>query len=183
MKFKASPLGRMALLPLLLLSCTADDSRYTTDYTCAFAFDTKLHVTSMLTRALDNPGMFVAVDVAKERGVFKLSMEQNNGTDRETVYLTTEEENRRIGNVGANSGLIVGCTSFNGPAAFDRQCPECLASHTTRSFPLAWADNGRAVTCATCKRVYQLNYNGSAGDGKRLIEYRVRYDDTLLVVN
>lgn len=182
MRHKGLSLGRM-LLPLLLLSCTADDERYTTEYTCAFSFDTKTHITSMLTRALGNPGMFVAVDVTKEKGIFKLSMQQNNGTDSETVYLTTEEENRRIGNVGASNSLIIGCTNFNGLAAFDRQCPNCLSNHTTRNFPLTWADNGQAVTCATCKRVYQLNYSGSANEGKRLIEYRVRYDGTLLVVN
>ena len=128
------------------------------------------------------PGMFVIVDVKREKGIHILSIRPNNTNPVETTYLTTEEENRAIGNVGADGLLIIGCTTFNGLAAYDGQCPSCLANSTSRQFPLSFEAHGQAVSCSTCHRRYELNYSGTSSDGTRLIEYRVWIEGAFLRV-
>lgn len=170
------------MLACMFPSCTADDGRYSTSYPCAFSFNTQLHVTSILTRCLDNPGVFVKVDVRRDKGIYVLDLASNNGKETESVPLTTEDENRRIGSVGAGNSLIIGCTNFNGMAAFDAQCPNCLVNYTGSSYPLTWVAGGQAVVCGKCGVSYELNYGGRPSSGERLIEYRIRYDGVRLTV-
>ena len=172
-----------AILSMIaLLGCSSSEERYSSNYVCAFSFNTALHATSELTRTLTNPGMFVIVDVKREKGIHRLSIRPNNTNPVETTYLTTEEENRAIGNVGADGLLIIGCTTFNGLAAYDGQCPYCLANSTSRQFPLSFEAHGQAVSCSTCHRRYELNYSGTSSDGTRLIEYRVWIEGAFLRV-
>lgn len=175
-------LAPIASMMFLQTSCDDGSERYSTEYRCQFVFNTNTHITSILTRTLDNPGSFALVKMRTEKGIKVLDIQSNNGKDKETIYMTTVEENQMTGSLGANNSIIVGCTNFNGMAAFDGQCPNCLANYTSQNFPLTWCENGQKVSCAKCGKIYELHYEGRTDEGKRLIEYRVRYDGNRLTV-
>lgn len=168
---------------LLAASCSDTEEQYTTEYTCYFTFSTQLHPTSLLTRVLDNPGSYVRVDVKLVSGAHRLYIYSNNGKDEEEVAVTTDKENYLIGTVGANSSIMVGCSTFNGAKAYDSQCPNCLSDYTGSSYPLTWTANGQAVECAKCGRTYELNYDGRTDNGKALLQYKVSYDGSTLSVH
>lgn len=181
MRRKAFLLSSMALA---LAACTADEvqHRYSTDYPCSFGFYTSLHPTSLIKVALDNPSTYVFVDVKTEKqqsnayNLNKLTVSLYGGST-ETITLTTDKENARIGQVGANQSLIIGTSAFDGWRAYDRMCPYCLDHNTGTNFPLTWGSNGASVACNRCQRTYELNY-GNSTDGIRLKEYHIRYDGT-----
>ena len=122
---------------ILLTSCSTDGNRYSTAYPCNFTFYASYHQTSILARVLDNPGLFVWIEVKKKAGVNHLYVHPNNGDIQEDIALTTEIENNRLNydNMGANGQLIVGCTPFGEWRAYDRQCPFCLDNTSTTSHP------------------------------------------------
>lgn len=163
------------------VACDNSEERFSSKYPCAFTFNTTLHPASALTRSLDNPTMYVRVDVKRENGIHVLYVYPNSG-ENERIMLSTDDENYRIGQVGANNSIIVGCSTFNGLKAYDAQCPNCLDQFSSNNFPLAFANNGQAVTCKKCSRTYQLNSEGITDNGLRLLEYRVRYDGQRLTV-
>lgn len=167
----------MAIIAALsLTACEKAEEQYSSTYPCVFTFYTQYHPTSLLTLALDNPGSYAMVKVSLMQGVHRLAISSNNGQDTENVTISTDRENYQIGNVGADNCIIVGCSTFNGLRAYDGQCPNCLSDYTNNSFPLTWANNGQAVECARCGRVYELNYDGRPDTGgKALLQYRVTY--------
>ena len=167
---------KVLLLSAVLVSCTDSDERFTRKYPCKFKFDMALHPTSALTRCLDNPTMFVRVDVKRENGVFVFYVYPNSGKDNERIMLGTDKENYLVGQVGANNSIIVGASTFNGHKAYDAQCPNCLDMYSGSSFPLAFSQNGQTVSCKNCSRTYQLNTDGITDNGLRLLEYRVRVE-------
>lgn len=167
---------------MAFVACDSGEERYSMDYPCLFTFNTQLHITSALTRCLDNPGSFVRVDVKKELGVFNLFIYSNNGKEQEKITLATDKENYQMGQVGANNSIIIGCSNFNGLKAYDAQCPNCLDAYTGINYPLSFSSNGQTVSCSKCERIYQLNTEGITDNGLRLIEYRPRYDGRMLVV-
>ena len=167
---------------IALCACDKAENRFSTEYTCNFVFYTKYHNTSILTRVLDTPGLFVYVEVQGRQGISHVLVYPNNGDAMEDIPLTTEIENRyNYDNIGANRSIIIGCTTTSEWRAYDRQCPYCLDTYSGTSFPLSWTDNGQAVYCKNCKRTYNLTY-GASTDGHRLIEYRVRYNGEMLTV-
>lgn len=179
------------VLPVLLAvaslcSCDKAEETYGSNYPCAFSFDTRLHPTSLLTRVMDNPGSFVRVDVRKTQGINRLSISSNNGIDTEDLPITTDRENYRIGNVGAANSIIVGCSVFNGPCAYDSQCPNCIVTGDISgvSILLAWTRGGQAVTCGKCKRSYELNYDGRPTEtvGRPLMRYKIGYNGVEMTV-
>ncbi|MGN1263484.1 MAG: hypothetical protein ACI4TW_05555 [Prevotella sp.] len=167
----------------ILSSCSKDEEQYTKEYICQFSFSTQLHPTSLLTLALANPASYVKVDVKTVSGTRRLDISSNNGKDTESITVSTDKENYMIGTVGANSSIIVGCSTFNGLKAYDSQCPNCLNDYTGNSYPLTWTSNGQAVECGKCGRKYELNYEGSTDNGKMLLQYKVDYNGTLLSVH
>lgn len=169
---------------LTTTACTSDGYRYSTEYPCNFTFYANYHLTSMLSRVLDNPGLFVWVEVQKKSGVNHLLVHPNNGDGDEDIALTTEIENNRIyyDNMGANGQLIIGCTTFGEGRTYDRQCPFCLDNTSTLSHPLTWTSNGQSVVCGKCKREYSLT-TGISNDGERLKEYRVQFNGSILQVH
>ncbi|MDD5896098.1 MAG: hypothetical protein PUC79_07440 [Prevotellaceae bacterium] len=181
-------LGRWAASVLAMVTaltaCTSDGYRYSTDYPCNFTFYVSYHQTSVLARVLDNPGLYVWVEVQKKLGVNHLMVHPNNGDADEDIALTTEIENNRLDYdmMGANGQLIVGCSPFGEWKAYDRQCPYCLDNTTTRNHPLAWTNNGQAVKCSRCSRVYNLS-SGISDDGERLKEYRVQTNGTVIQIH
>ena len=167
---------------VLSASCSDDvQEQYSDEYRCYFTFDTQLHPTSMLTLAVDNPGSFVMVSASLVSGRTVLDISNWSGT-AEQVPINTDKENYLIGSMGANSSIIVGCSTFNGMRAYDAQCPNCLHDYSGRSFPLSWTANGQALTCAKCSRRYELNYEGRADSGRALLQYRVERNGVSLVV-
>lgn len=176
----------MLLTATAVTSCSEAEERYSTEYVCNFTFSTQLRPTSILARIWTNPGMFVRVEVTKKSGIHHVLLYPNTGEAMEDIAMTTAIDNDRVDydHIGANGSIIVGCTVTNEWRGYDAQCPYCLGTHSTTSFPLSWADNGQAVTCGSaggCGRKYNLNY-GASTDGYRLIEYRVRYDGNVVTV-
>ena len=169
---------------LTLMACTSDGYRYSTEYPCNFTFYANYHPASLLSRVIDNPGLFVWVEVQRKSGVNHLYVHPNNGDGDEDIALTTEIENNRLyyDDMGANGQLIIGCTTFGEGRAYDRQCPYCLENTSTLSHPLVFTGNGQSVTCGKCKREYSLT-TGISNDGERLKEYRVQYIGAMLKVH
>ena len=169
---------------ILLTSCSTDGNRYSTAYPCNFTFYASYHQTSILARVLDNPGLFVWIEVKKKAGVNHLYVHPNNGDIQEDIALTTEIENNRLNydNMGANGQLIVGCTPFGEWRAYDRQCPFCLDNTSTTSHPLAWTANGQSVSCSRCQRTFNLT-SGISNDGERLKEYRIQTNGTMIQIH
>ncbi len=174
----------LSSLLVLTLSCTSDGYRYSTDYPCNFRFYTNYHPTSILTRVLDNPGLYVWIEVQKRQGVNHLMVYPSNGDSNEDIALTTEIENNRVyyDDMGANGQLIVGCTPFGEWRAYDRQCPYCLDNTSSLSHPLTWTSNSQSVECNDCHRVYNLS-SGISDDGKRLKEYRIQTNGTVIQIH
>lgn len=165
-----------------LSSCDDGVSRYTNEYECTFVFYTYLHSTSILTRVLDNPGLYVRVEITKSLGIYHILVYPNDGSDEEDIALTTALENELdYDNVGANQSIIIGCSTSLENLAYDAQCPYCLETYTGTSYPLSFSGNGQSVTCANCDRSYTLSY-GASDDGYRLLEYKVSVGSTTLVV-
>ena len=54
---------------LTLMACTSDGYRYSTEYPCNFTFYANYHPASLLSRVIDNPGLFVWVEVQRKSGV------------------------------------------------------------------------------------------------------------------
>ncbi len=168
---------------VFLSSCDEGEPRFSTTYPCQFIFHGNYHPGSALLRTMDNPGLFAIVSSHESQGRTILTVSLNDGATEETIPLNTEIENKHnYKAMGANRSLIIGCSAFDGLKAYDRQCRYCLDNSSSTNFPLSWADKGRAVECAKCKRVYVLN-TGASNDGQRLLEYAVRFDGQILTVN
>ena len=79
-------LGRCAASVLAIVTaltaCTSDGYRYSTDYPCNFTFYVSYHQTSVLARVLDNPGLYVWVEVQKKLGVNHLMVHPTMGSSR-----------------------------------------------------------------------------------------------------
>ena len=182
MRIRLLTMTLAAAAALLFAACNKAEDRYSTAYACNFVFRADYHPTSILTRVLDNPGLFARVTVQKKSGIYHITVVPNSGDAQEDIPLTTEIENRyNYDNIGANKSLIIGCTTTSEWRAYDSQCPYCMENYAGVNFPLSWADNGQAVTCARCSRKYNLTY-GASTDGHRLLEYVVRFAGGVLTV-
>lgn len=164
----------LIVCPILLSACDTE-SQYSTKYRCNFYFDTAKHPTSILTRSLGNPGMWVFVSVQLKQGVNHVIVSPNNEEPTEDIAMTTEIENNRINynNLGAGNGIIVGSTNFNGIRAYDRMCPHCLDK--SKNSALEWHETSQQVICKTCKLIYMLETGNCTTESLRLLEYKVAY--------
>lgn len=174
--------GAGILWSLLLSGCEAEDL-YSTRYPCRFIFNTQLHSTSKICTALTSYDEFVYVTVSASNGIYQVkATDRKNQT--ETTKLTTAKETYAYSSgiyLGANNGFILGLTNFNGPVAWDRQCPNCIDTYGNTDFPLSWSDtNVFEVKCAKCGRSYSLETGAitSGGKGEALMRYRVSYGGT-----
>ena len=174
---------------LLLCSCDAENS-ISTQYLCQFIFRTQYHLDCSIVTALSGAGTYTMVSAKKVNGVWNIYSTLNDGKNHtETIILSTAKENyANYSHMGAGNnttdatknGFILGTTNFNGYAAWDRQCPNCILQYGGTNYPLEWTDNRQSVVCNKCKRVYNLE-NGtitSGGQGKNdkaLMRYRVVY--------
>lgn len=181
--------GMAGIAMLLLCSCDAENS-ISTQYLCQFIFRTQYHLDCSIVTALSGAGTYTMISARKVNGVWNIYSTLNDGKNHtETIILSTAKENyANYSHMGAGNnttdatknGFILGTTNFNGYAAWDRQCPNCIQQYGGTNYPLEWTGNRQSVVCNKCKRVYNLE-NGtitSGGQGKNdkaLMRYRVVY--------
>lgn len=171
-----------------MVSCSEDNvtSEYSTRYHCYFRFNTSWHNACPLNSCLNrvSPGLFCMVNLKMQNDVKHLKVTLYGG-QTDDVALTTEEERRVQCTLGADNGLIIGCSTLNNGDlyAFDAQCPNCLK--TSKYVTLKWYDKSSWVKCDACKRSYDLNNSGFVVEGEsgdKLLRYRSSYDGTYLLV-
>ena len=173
----------VSFLILLLSSCDAEYP-FSQLYPCYFALKYQTHPTSLAFAAVQSPGMHVSVTVSGDgrttaRHVYVTS---NDGkTPREDNIIRTDEENYRTFQLGRSNsvGLVVGCTNFSGPMAYDRSCPNCTSLQA-----LNFTRNGQQVGCDKCGRTYDLETGGivEGERGESLMRYECRFDGAWLTV-
>ena len=143
-----------------------------------------LHQTSLAFAAVKSVGMYVSITTKGDgrtavRHVYVTSNEK--GAPTEDIIIRSDDENYRVFQLGRSNetGLIVGCTNFNGPVAYDRSCPNCESLQ-----PLTFTGNRQQVACSACKRTYMLDtgaiISGASGDPLQL--YKCQFDGVWLTV-
>lgn len=186
MKISRLTILLLAVVSLMLTSCKESDDMISRRYPCRFHFYQQMHPTSIIWAAYRSPGtyVFVYTQVETSKGVsyrYVYVQSCDASTPLERNRIETQIESNVPYMLGASNevGLIIGCTNFNGPVAYDRCCPNC-----TGIYPLAWAENKQRVTCPSCKRVYDLETGAisSGGEGDALMRYLISSDDVRLNV-
>ncbi len=181
-----------AMLLLCLYSLTACDaeSRISTRYPCQFIFRTNYHPGTSIETALNNMGTYTMISAQKMNGAWNIYSTPNDGKNHtETIILSTAKENyANYSYLGAGkdpkdakkNGFILGLSNFNGPVAWDRQCPNCITQYGGTNYPLEWTGNRQSVICNKCQRTYSLE-NGIITTGRQgkndepLMQYQVTY--------
>ena len=165
---------------IALISCGAEDS-ISRKYACQFTFQTQNHTGNTLETALSGYGTYTFVSAMYKNGTWHVYSTPNDGKgNTEDILITAATEKQHINStsLGANNGIIIGQTYFNGIVAYDRQCPNCIDQYGGTNYPLEWnKENRQLVTCSKCHRTYELEY-GSVNDGEkgsRLMQYLITY--------
>ena len=177
----------LALMGLCLVSCGAENS-INRRFPCQFIFKTQYHPGTSIETALNNQGTYTFVSAKQVKGVWHIYSSLNDGKNKVDEYtLSMAEENYANYNyLGAGNdtkdatknGFILGLTNFNGPVAWDRQCPNCITQYGSTNFPLEWTGNRQSVVCKKCHRTYALE-TGAITDGNKgdaLMKYDVKYN-------
>lgn len=171
---------------LVMMAIAACDGEYpfSRRYDCQFWFKYETHSTSIVFSAVRSPGAYVFVTAKGDgnstpRHVY---VKSNDGmTPAEDNIIRNDDENYRLMLLGRSNetGLIVGCTNFNGMVAYDRSCPNC-----ERLQALEWTGNRQQVHCDGCGRTYMLDTGGIiAGDaGDALLRYNCQFGGAWLTV-
>ena len=176
----------VGLFFLLLSSCSTDEFEYDRKYQCYFTFDCRIHQGTALQNSLNSmsPGLFCMVWSKYDGGVNHIQMQLYN-KQTEDAAITTEIEARRSCILGANNGLVIGCSTLNNGQlyAFDRVCPNCEKEGFFKT--LQWENSGLWLKCPQCERVYDLNNNGfivKGEGGRKLMRYKASYYNDILEV-
>jgi len=168
---------------LTVMACEGDYP-YSRRYPCHFLLKYQTHQTSLAFSAVQTPGTYVSVTTTGDgrNTVRHVYVTSNDGkTPVEDNVIRNDDENYRTFQLGRSNsvGLIVGCTNFNGPVAYDRSCPNCTALKA-----LEYCRNRQHVSCEACGRTYMLD-TGGVVDGERgepLMRYECRFDGAWLSV-
>ncbi|MBQ7421536.1 MAG: hypothetical protein IJV27_05310 [Prevotella sp.] len=167
---------------LFLYACKGEE-QISRDYLCRFAFNYQLHPTSKILTAVNSPGYFVWVTIARSNGIVHVLVHPADGSGDEDNALTTDKENYITYELGAYNGIFIGCTNFGGPVAYDRQCPNCLETYGTVNYPLTWVESKPMfVECTNCHRTYSLETGAPNEGGKRLMQYIVSRNSEQIIV-
>lgn len=170
----------------VLGACGAENS-ISRKYPCQFIFKTQYHTGTSIETALNNQGNYTFVSAKKVNGAWHIYSILNDGKNHtEDIALTLATENyANYSYLGAGNdtkdatknGFILGMTNFNGPVAWDRQCPNCITQYNSTNFPLEWTGNRQSVACSKCYRTYALETGAiTSGDkGEALMRYNVSY--------
>lgn len=157
---------------LLFVSCGGEE-QISHDYLCRFTLDKQLHLTSKIITAVNSQGYFVWIEMSRQGQVMHVKVHPADGSGDEDIALTTAEENYISYELGAYNGIILGCRRFDGPVAYDRQCPNCLQNTGLFVAPLTWSSKFMEVKCTRCGRTYSLDTGDCLQEGKRLMQYAV----------
>ena len=171
----------IAFTTLLLLWACEVQSPISREYRCWFLFDQTYHPTSILFTAVQNPGYYAYVTTRGDgkKSVRHVIVKSNDPSVAvEDNIIRTDLENNLRYDLGANNdiGLIIGCTRYDGPRAYDGSCPNCP---TLRA--MDWSgDDRQKVTCSRCNRTYDLDTGNiiSGEDGNILMRYNCAFDGT-----
>ena len=153
----------------VLAGCDAEDL-ISTRFPCSFYFNPKLH-----------PGTSISV---KNLGVWHIYSTLNDGRNiTEDIKITTDRtegwDNRiKTHPLGANNGIIIGLSNFQGKVAWDRQCPNCITQYGGTNYPLELNRIRQSVMCKKCKRTYSLDTGAitEGAEGEALMRYGISYD-------
>ena len=169
-----------------LVSCTADQSEYEYRYPCRFRFNTLTHNGSEL-KACVNPmssGLFCFVRKESINDVQHYIVSLYGKAEERNNPINTYEEKYPESRLGANNGLVIGCSTLNNGElyAFDLCCPKCLDESIYKM--MTWDKSGQNVKCPRCGRSYNLNNGGFEDTGKegKLMRYHAYFNGTVLTV-
>ena len=163
----------LLMLVVLVLTGCGGEEQISRDYLCRFAFNTLFHPTSKIVTAVTAPGYFVWIEMERKNGIWHVKVHPADQSGDEDIALTTDEENYVTYELGAYNGIILGSTNFNGPIAFDRQCPNCLQNTGMFNSPLTWSKKTMEVECDRCDHSYSLETGANLQGGPRLMQYAV----------
>ncbi len=165
----------------ILVGCDAENI-ISTRFPCSFYFNPKLHPGTSIETALNNVGNYTFISV-KNDGIWHIYSTLNDGRNiTEDIKITTDRtegwDNRiKTHALGANNGIIIGLTNFQGKVAWDRQCPNCINQYGGTSYPLELNGVRQSVVCKKCKRTYSLE-TGAITEGTKgdpLMGYGISY--------
>lgn len=166
---------------VMLVACDAEN-RISTRFPCNFYFNPKLHPGTSIETALTGLGSYTFISV-KNDGIWHIYSTINDGRNHtEDIKITTDRvegwDNRiKTHALGANNGIIIGLSNFQGLVAWDRQCPNCITQYGGTNYPLELNGIRQSVLCKKCNRTYSLE-TGAITDGAKgdpLMGYGISY--------
>ena len=172
----------MLFVVFILAACEAEN-RISTRFPCYFYFNPKLHPGTSIETALNNLGNYTFISV-KNNGIWHIYSTLNDGRNiTEDIKITTDRtegwDNRiKTHALGANNGIIIGRSNFQGLVAWDRQCPNCITQYGGVNYPLELNGIRQSVMCKKCKRTYSLD-TGAITEGAKgdpLMGYGISYN-------
>ena len=172
----------MLFIVFILAACEAEN-RISTRFPCNFYFNPKLHPGTSIETALNNLGNYTFISV-KNNGIWHIYSTLNDGRNiTEDIKITTDRtegwDNRiKTHALGANNGIIIGRSNFQGLVAWDRQCPNCITQYGGVNYPLELNGIRQSVMCKKCKRTYSLD-TGAITEGAKgdpLMGYGISYN-------
>ena len=172
----------MLFIVFILAACEAEN-RISTRFPCNFYFNPKLHPGTSIETALNNLGNYTFISV-KNNGIWHIYSTLNDGRNiTEDIKITTDRtegwDNRiKTHALGANNGIIIGRSNFQGIVAWDRQCPNCITQYGGVNYPLELNGIRQSVMCKKCKRTYSLD-TGAITEGAKgdpLMGYGISYN-------
>ena len=172
----------MLFVVFILAACEAEN-RISTRFPCNFYFNPKLHPGTSIETALNNLGNYTFISV-KNNGIWHIYSTLNDGRNiTEDIKITTDRtegwDNRiKTHALGANNGIIIGRSNFQGLVAWDRQCPNCITQYGGVNYPLELNGIRQSVMCKKCKRTYSLE-TGAITEGIKgapLMGYGISYN-------
>lgn len=172
----------MLFVVFILAACEAEN-RISTRFPCNFYFNPHLHPGTSIETALNNAGNYTFISV-KNNGFWHIYSTLNDGRNiTEDIRISTDQtegwDNRiKTYALGANNGIIIGRSNFQGLVAWDRQCPNCITQYGGVNYPLELNGIRQSVMCKKCKRTYSLE-TGTITEGAKgapLMGYGISYN-------
>ena len=172
----------MLIVAILFAACDAE-SRISTRFPCNFYFNPKLHPGTSIETALNNLGNYTFISV-KNNGIWHIYSTLNDGRNiTEDIRISTDQtegwdNHIKTRALGANNGIIIGRSNFQGFVAWDRQCPNCITQYGGVNYPLELNGIRQSVMCKKCKRTYSLE-TGAITEGAKgdpLMGYGIDYN-------
>ena len=166
---------------VLFWACNAQDP-ISREYRCWFLFSSTDHPSSILITTIQSPGSYARVTTHGDgkttpRHVLVRSNDPSVADEDNIIRSAIENELRFELGASNDIGLIIGCTNFDGPRAYDAACPNCSVLKA-----LNWTGNRQQVICSRCNRTYLLDTGNiiSGDEGESLRRYSCSFDGTTI---